>query len=282
MTYQGTKRNAVWIVLALTVLFLAGNSPCAFAQKSTVEQASLSETEPVGKFIAQMAPYSDQLPPVNASPWRQQQLEQVSQVAPSQMQPIQPMQPAPQPGAPAGQPSPIDGFWFSMTQQGAVMMGLQNGMFLMMGPNGQIFGQGTFVIQGQRIISTVANGQQEIFDFQCDGMNLQLRDTNTGAIISYQKVQQNQPGNSLPGSPQPGPYPQPGYSPPGSPQPGPYSQPGYSPPGYPQPGPYSQPGYSPPGYPQPGYPGQPQQYPQMPQQTPQMPQQYPQMQQMPQ
>ena len=271
MAYQGTKRNAVWIVLALTLLFLAGNMPDAFAQKNDVEQTVLPGAEPLGRFIAQTMSYPDQLSPVNESSWSQMQPERVSQVAPSQMQPMQPMQPAPQPGTPTGQPSPIDGFWFSMTPQGAVMMGLQNGMFMMMGPNGQIFGQGTFVVQGQRIISTVANGQQEVFDFQCDGMNLQLRDANTGSVISYQKVQQNQPG-----------YPQPGYSPPGAPQPGPYSQPGYSPPGYPQPGPYSQPGYSPPGYPQPGYPGQPPQYPQTPQQLPQMPQQFPQMQQIPQ
>ena len=156
---------------------------------------------------------------------------------PSYPQPGQPPQSVP--NMAVGQPSPIDGYWLCMTPQGPIMMGLQNGMFMMMDSNMQMYGQGTFVIQGQRIISTLANGQQEIFDFQCDGMNLQLRDAKTGAIVAYQKIPN-----------------QPAYQ-----QPAPYTQPGY-PQTPPQPGQQQQP------YPQ----QMPQQFPQM-QQRPQLPQQ---------
>lgn len=216
------KQRALWIALALALLLLAGNTG-SFAQESGSGQPARAGelgTQPVSQ------PGTFQQMPPGAYP-----------------------QPG---GMPASAPSPIDGYWMNMTPQGPIMMGLQNGMFMMMGPNGQVFGQGAFVIQGQQIISTLANGQQETFDFQSDGMNLQLRDVKTGAVINYQKVQ-SQPGYP----PQPAPSPQPVY-----PQSPPY-------PGYPG----SLPG-------QPGvFPGQ-QQFPQ--QMPSQMPQQFPQMQPLPQ
>ena len=239
MLYQKMEMGSVRLVLMLTLLFLTGNVPGVFAQENGFERSTSPGSGVVGSYVAQSVPYAAQTAPMEGSAWAQQQPEQQPQTAP------QPMYPAPQsePGMPVGLTSPIDGYWFCMTPQGPIMMGLQNGTFMMMGANGQIFGQGTFVIQGQQIVSTLANGQQEIFDFQCDGANLQLRDSKTGAVIAYQKVQ-NQPGS--------------------------YVQPGYTQPSYPgQPQQYPQ-------MPQ-QYPQTPQQYPQMPQQYPQqMPQQYPQ------
>ena len=257
MVCQRTKRCSLRLALAL--LLLTGGIFGAVAQGNAFEQPTLPEAIVI-KNVSQ-APAEEVWQPMQ------------SQTAPQPMQPTPPFGQPPQgqlgPGGnmPSGVPSPIDGYWFSMTQQGPVMMGLQNGAFLMMGANQQIFGQGTFIVQGQQIISTLPNGQQEIFDFQSDGMTLQLRDPKTGGSMVYQKVP-NQPGYQPPN-----PYQQPGYS-----QPQPYmGQPNpYQQPGYPQPQPYGgqQNPYQQPGYTQP----QPQPYmgqPQTPYQQPGYPQQSP-------
>ena|GEM_PF-2885718 len=173
MMRQTMKHSTM--LLALTMVLLTGVLTGTLAQAGCFDQSISSEGLVITKIAAD-------------SPWSAQQPGQPMQ--PGQMQPMQPMQPGQmQPGQmQPGPVSPIDGFWVTMTQQGPMMMGLQNGMFMMMGPNMQVLGQGTFVIQGQQIISTGADGQKVTLDFQSDGMNLQLRDPQSGGVMHYQKM----------------------------------------------------------------------------------------------
>ncbi len=87
-----------------------------------------------------------------------------------------------------GIPSVIDGFWFSMSPRGAVTLGLKNGVFMLMGASRQLYGQGTFLVQGRQIFSTSEDGQQRAYDFQYDGRNLTLRDSQTGIVVIYQRM----------------------------------------------------------------------------------------------
>ena len=113
---------------------------------------------------------------------------------PNQLKPNANTQPMPQqqPGTYStghlGIPSVIDGFWFSVSPKGAVTLGLKNGVFMLMSASRQFNGQGTFQIQGRQIFISNADGQKQTYDFQYDGQNLILRDTQGGLVMIYQRI----------------------------------------------------------------------------------------------
>ena len=189
MIRQTMKHSTM--LLALTLVLLTGALSGTVAQAGCFDQSISSEGLVITKIAAD-SPWSAQQPGQPAQPGQMPSM-QPGQMQPGQMQPGQ-MQPGPV--------SPIDGFWVTMTQQGPMMMGLQNGIFMMMGPNMQVLGQGTFVIQGQQIISTGADGQKVTLDFQSDGMNLQLRDPQSGGVLYYQKMPAQPYGGQQGGMPQ--------------------------------------------------------------------------------
>jgi hypothetical protein len=192
--------------------------------------------------------YGQQWQPMPQMP--QQPMPQMPQ------QPMQQMQPT--------SPGPLDGMW--MANNGASAMFQSN--FYVIAANGQAMEGGSFMIQGNEMITQVMQGQgagQQIrYNYQPgpDGKSFTLSMQNGNGSITYQKM------GDLPQQPYPQAMPQQMPQ-----QPYPQAMPQQMPQQYPQQMPQQYPQQMPQQYPQ----QMPQQYPQ------QMPQQqYPQMQQLPQ